>query len=258
MTEEKKNKLINKIGRYIKLLVSVSVSICVIFSAVFIISKVRENSSKIEKIRTSESNSGDILANRVKQLENTVSLMRSNIGVLESEIIKLQNQNPINNEKNIQIVILLNKILNTVYKGGDFSENIRYIKELSKSRTDIFEKVVKLEKFKVQQNQKDLRTVFVSEYKNISKIDENEKNKIKKFIDDNIKIRKIDKIEENSNDNIIFDIENSINNFKYEEAIKIINDNNYSGNFTKTLEILIQKYETIVIIDDIINFIFIN
>jgi hypothetical protein len=263
---EKKSSLISRIAnrtkKYAKFLVGAVILSLVVFSIIVFNTNIKDNSNRIEKIEKAKKTvdtDGIILLNKIKQLENNIVLIRSNISVLESELVKLQNQDPVNNEKNVQIIILLNKVLNTIYRGGDFSDNIKYLKELSKNRYSIFENIVKLELFKIQQNQKELKSVFMNEYKNMSEVSNDEKNKIKQFFGDNIKIRKIGKIEEeDSKDNIILAIENSINDFEYEKAIEIIKNNNYSIFFSETLKILTYKNEAITIINNTMELIFIN
>ncbi len=199
----------------------------------------------------------ELLKNKIESLENIVKVLEEKINSLQNNILDFENNSPTNNEKNLQIIILLYKIQDIVYKGGDFSKYFEYLVNISKNRELIFENVLKIEKYRNQKIQKDLKNTFFNEYLNLLSL-KNNKNKIKTFLDSNVKIRKISNFDENV-DKISIDISNiekNIETFNYKDAISIIVDNNYSQYFKDTLEILSEKNEVILIINKIFDFIY--
>lgn len=247
---------------------------CVLFVIIFLIKNFNSKNTINTNKATIDQNTNvqtdlkeknieiELLKNQINQLENKIKIIVLDVDGLKTDIMKLENQNPANNEKNLQIVLFLNKIENIVYKGGDFSENLRFLMELAKSRNDILENVLKLKNFSKQKTQKELNTVFFNEYKNI--LNNNDKNNaenytLKRFLNENIRVRKVNNFDEkeiNSIDNIISQIENEINLFNYQEAIDIVQRNNYFNSFEETLKILNDKNNVIKLVNKIFDFIY--
>ncbi len=206
-----------------------------------------------EKVKLKE----EFFAGKIENFENLILDLQEKVNTLQNNISNLENINPANNEKNLQIVILLYKIQDVVCRGGDFSKYFEYLINVTNNKKFILENILKLEKYKNQKTQRYLKDTFYEEYLVLLSSKDN-KNKLKTFFDDNIKIRKISNFDKNS-DKINIDISNieeSINIFSYEKAIKIIIDNNYSQYFSNTLGILNEKNEAIIIINKILDFIY--
>lgn len=200
----------------------------------------------------------EALNNKLIVLENNILELQNTIENLQKNILELENNNPINNEKNLQIVILLHKIENIVHIGGDFSDYFEYLKNLTKNKNLILENVLKLERYKKQKSQQELKNIFFKEYENILAKRNNNENKLRIFLSDNIKIRKVGNFKENTDslDINLYNIENNIEKFSYTEAIDIILNYGYENDFSNTLNILYEKSNALLSIKEILNFIY--
>ncbi|MDR1499292.1 MAG: hypothetical protein LBS34_03320 [Rickettsiales bacterium] len=216
------------------------------------VSQPKENEEEIKKI----GNNNFVMEERMGQLEKSVILLQSSLATLENNIAELQNQNPTGNEKNLQIVIFLNKIQNIIRIGGDFSSDLRYLEELSRGWHSVFENIIKLENYTKQKTQSELKSTFFREYKEILKNINAKSSIVKQFLNDNIVIRKTGDVSDKSKDAVILAVESSINNFDYSGAIKTILDSNYASNFPNTLEILNNKVKAINLTESVMDLMF--
>lgn len=212
---------------------------------------------KLENLKKEFQIKESILEEKIENFEKITYKLQEKINNLEKNIINIENINPTNNEINLQIVILLYKIQDIVYKGGDFSKYLDYLLNLTKNRELISDCVLKLEKYKNQKSQKDIKIAFSREYLNILSL-KGEKNRIKAFLDDNIKIRKVSDLEKDVDATSlnISNIEDSIEKFDYQEAINLITKNDYSQYFVDTLNILNEKNDAIFIINQALDFLY--
>ena len=185
------------------------------------------------------------LENKINNYNNKILNYENKIIDLENRIIKLENTNPINNERNIQIIILINKIKDLYYSNNNFVNELESLKILSKNKPDIYNNILKLDNFV---NKKSSFEDFKEEYKKLL-TKQDKKNIIKDFINENIQIRKINPKENDNINKNIKDIENYINLHQYKKALDIIKENNYNNIFIKTTNTLNNNIE----FDNIIN-----
>ena len=185
------------------------------------------------------------LENKINNYNNKILNYENKIIDLENRIIKLENTNPINNERNIQIIILINKIKDLYYSNNNFVNELESLKILSKNKPDIYNNILKLDNFL---NKKSSFEDFKEEYKKLL-TKQDKKNIIKDFINENIQIRKINPKENDNINKNIKDIENYINLHQYKKALDIIKENNYNNIFIKTINTLNNNIE----FDNIIN-----
>ena len=185
------------------------------------------------------------LENKINNYNNKILNYENKIIDLENRIIKLENTNPINNERNIQIIILINKIKDLYYSNNNFVNELESLKILSKNKPDIYNNILKLDNFV---NKKSSFEDFKEEYKKLL-TKQDKKNIIKDFINENIQIRKINPKENDNINKNIKDIENYINLHQYKKALYIIKENNYNNIFIKTINTLNNNIE----FDNIIN-----
>lgn len=200
----------------------------------------------------------EILKSKIEKLENNILELQEIVAILQKNILEIENTNPANNEKNLQIVILLHKIENIILIGGDFTSYFEYLKVLTRNKNFIFENVLKLERYRIQKSQQELKKVFFKEYEKALAEKNDSENKLKILLNDNIKVRKIGNFKEDI-DNIdlnIRNIENSIEKFDYNRAIDIILNNNYEDKFSNTLNILYEKGNALSSVNEILDFIY--
>lgn len=273
MTENKKTKL--------KKIIKISVILILLLFVIFMARKAKSvyfnrktinveenNGNTIEKNELLEQKINDLVVkldmkdnfikNRIENLENNFLALQNDVSNIQKNIIELENRDPASSEKNIQLVVLLYKIKNVVFLGGDFSEYFNHLKILAKNKDAIFENVLKLEKYKLQKTQAELKKVFFGEYVRIISNNDENNNRITEFFKENIKIRKIanfDKSVDNTSLNIV-DIENSIDKFDYKAAIELILQNKYENNFPNTLGILNEKSDVLKIVEEILDFVY--
>lgn len=193
------------------------------------------------------------LNNSLLELENKLNSYENSILTLEDRVLKIENANPINNERNIQIVILINKIKDSYYNNVNFAKEFNSLKILAKNKVDVYDNILRLENFlNVDTSFKN----FKNEYKKLLTSPKN--TGIKKFIADNIQIRKLNNSDDSSPqiDKNLEAIESLIKTHKYEEALKIIKDNNY--NMPNTEKTLINNIDFDNIINLVLNSIYKN
>lgn len=188
------------------------------------------------------------LENKINDYNNKILAFENNIIDLENKIVKLENANPINNERNIQIIILINKIKDLYYSNNNFINELESLKILSKNKADIYNNILKLDNFI---NKKSSFEDFQTEYKNL--LVKQDKNKIKEFINENIQIRKINPEKKDIVNKNIKDIENYINLHQYQKALNIIKENKYNNIFVKTVNTLNNNIEFDNIINNIVE-----
>ena len=188
------------------------------------------------------------LENKINDYNNKILAFENNIIDLENKIIKLENTNPINNERNIQIIILINKIKDLYYSNDNFINELESLKILSKNKADIYNNILKLNNFLNKNSSFDN---FQIEYKNL--LVKQDKNKIKEFINENIQIRKINPKENDIINKNIKDIENYINLHQYQKALNIIKENKYNSIFVNTVNTLNNNIEFDNIINNIVE-----
>lgn len=188
------------------------------------------------------------LENKINDYNNKILAFENNIIDLENKIVKLENANPINNERNIQIIILINKIKDLYYSNNNFINELESLKILSKNKADIYNNILKLDNFI---NKKSSFEDFQTEYKNL--LVKQDKNKIKEFINENIQIRKINPEKNDIVNKNIKDIENYINLHQYQKALNIIKENKYNNIFVKTVNTLNNNIEFDNIINNIVE-----
>lgn len=188
------------------------------------------------------------LENKINDYNNKILAFENNIIDLENKIVKLENANPINNERNIQIIILINKIKDLYYSNNNFINELESLKILSKNKADIYNNILKLDNFI---NKKSSFEDFQTEYKNL--LVKQDKNKIKEFINENIQIRKINPEKNDIVNKNIKDIENYINLHQYQKALNIIKENKYNNIFVNTVNTLNNNIEFDNIINNIVE-----
>lgn len=188
------------------------------------------------------------LENKINDYNNKILAFENNIIDLENKIVKLENANPINNERNIQIIILINKIKDLYYSNNNFINELESLKILSKNKADIYNNILKLDNFI---NKKSSFENFQTEYKNL--LVKQDKNKIKEFINENIQIRKINPEKNDIVNKNIKDIENYINLHQYQKALNIIKENKYNNIFVNTVNTLNNNIEFDNIINNIVE-----
>ena len=188
------------------------------------------------------------LENKINDYNNKILAFENNIIDLENKIVKLENANPINNERNIQIIILINKIKDLYYSNNNFINELESLKILSKNKADIYNNILKLDNFI---NKKSSFEDFQTEYKNL--LVKQDKNKIREFINENIQIRKINPEKNDIVNKNIKDIENYINLHQYQKALNIIKENKYNNIFVNTVNTLNNNIEFDNIINNIVE-----
>lgn len=213
------------------------------------------------KIKEIENNNS-ILQNSIMSLKSDIVALKAEIEYLKTNIVKIENQNPVYSENNLQITILLNKIQKLYYTNKNFSTELDYLKLLVKNRNNnLFELVNKLNEYKTfHNNVAKLNEIFTEEYKVLlTSFNKNDSNIFKDFINDNIAIRRIDNIDTNTVNTIINNIKEEIQNNNYINAIDIIKKSNYEDSFFKNTYKILDKITAFDInIDEIYKIIFIE
>lgn len=202
-----------------------------------------------------------ILRDNIVLLNNKIEAISAEIEYLKEYISKIENQNPIYNEKNLQVMVLLNKIQQLYYTNKNFDKELDYLKSLLINKNHLIETVLKLENYKVSTNDLKLITiVFKEEYKT-NLLSKNKNNNIfKSIINENIKIRKLNNEGgQGANNILINDMEDAINAGNYNLVVELILQNNYQNSvFKKTYKIAqrISNFDKIIdaLIREIINF----
>lgn len=202
-----------------------------------------------------------ILQDNIVLLNNKIEAISAEIEYLKEYISKIENQNPIYNEKNLQVMVLLNKIQQLYYTNKNFDKELDYLKSLLINKNHLIETVLKLENYKVSTNDLKLITiVFKEEYKT-NLLSKNKNNNIfKSIINENIKIRKLNNEGgQGANNILINDMEDAINAGNYNLVVELILQNNYQNSvFKKTYKIAqrISNFDKIIdaLIREIINF----
>lgn len=202
-----------------------------------------------------------ILQDNIVLLNNKIEAINAEIEYLKEYISKIENQNPIYNEKNLQVMVLLNKIQQLYYTNKNFDKELDYLKSLLINKNHLIETVLKLENYKVSTNDLKLITiVFKEEYKT-NLLSKNKNNNIfKSIINENIKIRKLNNEGgQGANNILINDMEDAINAGNYNLVVELILQNNYQNSvFKKTYKIAqrISNFDKIIdaLIREIINF----
>lgn len=202
-----------------------------------------------------------ILQDNIVLLNNKIEAISTEIEYLKEYISKIENQNPIYNEKNLQVMVLLNKIQQLYYTNKNFDKELDYLKSLLINKNHLIETVLKLENYKVSTNDLKLITiVFKEEYKT-NLLSKNKNNNIfKSIINENIKIRKLNNEGgQGANNILINDMEDAINAGNYNLVVELILQNNYQNSvFKKTYKIAqrISNFDKIIdaLIREIINF----
>ncbi|MBO4956778.1 MAG: hypothetical protein J6C50_02995 [Rickettsiales bacterium] len=195
-----------------------------------------------------------ILQDNIVLLNNKIEAINAEIEYLKEYISKIENQNPIYNEKNLQVMVLLNKIQQLYYTNKNFDKELDYLKSLLINKNHLIETVLKLENYKVSTNDLKLITiVFKEEYKT-NLLSKNKNNNIfKSIINENIKIRKLNNEGgQGANNILINDMEDAINAGNYNLVVELILQNNYQNTvFKKTYNIAQRISNFDKIIDDL-------
>ena len=183
---------------------------------------INQLNNSIEKI-ISENNKLNI---KLLEIENNLNNIQTETEDLKQYINKIENQNPVYNEKNIQIIVLLNKIQNLYYNNRSFLTELDFLKLLVQSKNDLLELVLQLDIYKESEDIEEIKIIFKQEY--IKLLNNKEKsNFFTDFINENIKIRKINNVDNDDVLNIIINqIENEINKNNYDNVINLIENNN--------------------------------
>lgn len=202
-----------------------------------------------------------ILQDNIVLLNNKIEAISAEIEYLKEYISKIENQNPIYNEKNLQVMVLLNKIQQLYYTNKNFDKELDYLKSLLINKNHLIETVLKLENYKVSTNDLKLITiVFKEEYKTNLLSKNKNNNMFKSIINENIKIRKLNNEGgQGANNILINDMEDAINAGNYNLVVELILQNNYQNSvFKKTYKIAqrISNFDKIIdaLIREIINF----
>lgn len=202
-----------------------------------------------------------ILQDNIVLLNNKIEAINAEIEYLKEYISKIENQNPIYNEKNLQVMVLLNKIQQLYYTNKNFDKELDYLKSLLINKNHLIETVLKLENYKVSTNDLKLITiVFKEEYKTNLLSKNKNNNMFKSIINENIKIRKLNNEGgQGANNILINDMEDAINAGNYNLVVELILQNNYQNSvFKKTYKIAqrISNFDKIIdaLIREIINF----
>lgn len=259
--------IINKVKNFFKILVNKYILVALIVIVAFVYFNYQKNMPKntddnmlmeLGKEIENIASYSNVLQNNLLQLESKIKDYNNRILNYENDLLnlkdriaKLENTNPINNERNIQIIILANNIKNLYYSNKTFVSELENLKILSKNRVDIYDKIIKLDNF-IGKNSSFGN--FKNEYRNLLK--KTNKNKLKEFVSNNIQIRKIKSDESDKINSDIKNIENYIKLHEYKEALNIIKENKYENIFIETTKTLNNNMQFDYIIDGIISIIY--
>ena len=267
MNSEKKSK------KYIKKIVVILLCFCIIIGCVIVIKQFgmlykknnNEKQNEIEILKSTVDNNkiiikklqndNIVLQNTTVSLAEKVDLLQTELSSLKNYIYKLEQQNPINSEKNLQIMILLNKIQKLYYSNKNFTEELEYLKTLTKNKLNLAELVNELEKYKISKNDvKKVTEVFKNEYKTnlLGEKSDKKQNIFKEILTNNIKIRKIN-VEKDDKDNksvLIKKVEDAIITGDFVNVIDLLKNDGYCDKIFKDTCELISR---IVVFDDIVN-----
>lgn len=267
MNTEKKSK------KYIKKIVIILLCLCVFIGIILIIKHfgilyTKNNTKKqneVEIIKSTVNNNKTIIQKlqtdnitlqyTTVSLNEKIELLQTELNSLKNYIYKLEQQNPINSEKNLQIMILLNKIQKLYYSNKNFTEELEYLKTLTKNKLNLAELVNELEKYKISKNDvKKVTEVFKNEYKTNLLVEKSNKkqNIFKEILTNNIKIRKINVVKDDvDNKNVLIKkVEDAIINGDFVGVSDLLKNDGYCSNvFKNTCEIV----DRIISFDEIVS-----
>lgn len=280
--DTKKDKIEKKSKKYIKKIVILLLCLCVILGIFFIVIHFRlihkqntirgknelqilQNSFNDNKTILNKLQNDNIsLQNTTLSLTEKLELLQIELQSLKNYVYKLEQQNPVNNEKNLQVMILLNKIQKLYYTNKNFNEELEQLKTLTKNRNDLDELIIKLEEYKISKNDlKNITGTFKNEYKTkfLTVNKDKKENIFKEIITSNIKIRKInaDNIGNGDKSVLIKQIEDCIFANDFVGVIDLIVKNNYDKSvFENTYNIAkrIVEFDVVVgkLMDLMINY----
>lgn len=257
-----------KFKKNIKKITTILLCLCVLISVVYIVKQFgilykKNNTEKQNKLHILEytikhneitikklQNDNTTLQNTAVSLSEKIELIQTELNSLKNYIYKLEQQNPINSEKNLQTMILLNKIQKLYYSNKNFTEELKHLKILTKNKPNLTELVDELEKYKISKNDiQNIAKVFKDEYKtNLLVIKSDKKQNIfKEILSNNIKIRKINVKTDN--------IDNKSVLIKKIEDAMVVGDFVNMGDLLKNSEYCENVFiNTCEIIDRIVNF----
>lgn len=192
-----------------------------------------DNSIQEKEIKQIKNDEISELKNKLIMYEHKINDIEEEIELLKEYTKTLENQNPIYNEKNLLIVILLNKIQQYYSSNKNFINEFESLKTLIKNKPNMLELVLNLEQYANNPfNIEVLNNTFREEYRQA--LIKDNKNFFKKFINENIQIRNTKNTDSSDNTNkIINSIENNIKLHNFENAIYLIEENKYHDTIFK-------------------------
>ena len=270
----KKDKIEKKSKKYTKKIIILLLCLCVFLGIFFTVKhfgllykkgnieyenklQVLQNDNKI--ILNKLQNDNIFLQNTTASLTEKLESLQVELQSLKNYISKLEQQNPVNSEKNLQIMILLNKIQKLYYTNKNFSEELEQLKVLTKNRNGLNELVIKLEEYKISKNDlKNITETFKNEYKTkfLTAKQDKKENIFKEIITNNIKIRKIniDNVDDSDKSVLIRQIEDCILTNDFAGVVDLVVKNNYEKDiFESTYKIAKRIVEFDGIVDGLMD-----